>query len=131
MNVHSFTHKWHEMQFSVVIYELKLKYKGNVDIHWKTLKYPTKPPPLDIIKCYGLMTIFDYCKYAIHPVLAHLFYKKATCWVEEQITIELEKTYFLGIIIFKDLTEYCFHPQRLLRLCNIYNIEMNDYMDII
>ena len=37
----------------------------------------------------------------------------------------------LGNKIFKELTEYCFHPQRLLRLCNIYNIEMTDYMDII
>ena len=37
----------------------------------------------------------------------------------------------LGPKIFKELTEYCFNPQRLTRLCNIYNIEMSDYMDII
>ena len=37
----------------------------------------------------------------------------------------------LGPKIFEELTEYCFNPQRLTRLCNIYNIEMSDYMDII
>ena len=44
---------------------------------------------------------------------------------------QLEKNNFLGVKIFKELTEYCFNPQRLLKLCNIYEIELNDYMDII
>ena len=44
---------------------------------------------------------------------------------------ELEENNFLGVKIFKDLTEYVFNPQRLLRICNIYGIELNDYMDII
>ena len=114
-----------------VLYEFK--HKGNIEIpiHWIILKYPTKSPSIDIIKSYGFTTVSDYCKYMTHPVSSHLFYKHATCWFEEQITIELEKTYFLGIRIFKELTEYCFHPQRLLRLCHIYNVEVNDYMDII
>ena len=44
---------------------------------------------------------------------------------------ELEENNFLGSKIFKELTEYCFNPQRLLRFCNIYDIELNEYMDII
>ena len=42
-----------------------------------------------------------------------------------------EKNNFLGVKIFKELTEYCFNPQRLLKLCNIYKIEFDNYMDII
>ena len=42
-----------------------------------------------------------------------------------------DKYGLLGTKIFKELTEYCFHPQRLLRLCHIYNIEITDYIDII
>ena len=39
----------------------------------------------------------------------------------------LEKPILIGHKILKELTEYCFHPQRLLRLCHIYNIKISDY----
>ena len=44
---------------------------------------------------------------------------------------ELKKNNFLGVKIFKELTKYCFNPQRLLKLCNIYKIEFDNYMDMI
>ena len=77
-----------------VLYEFK--HKGNIEIpiHWIILKYPTKSPSIDIIKSYGFTTVSDYCKYMTHPVSSHLFYKHATCWFEEQITIKLEKHIF-------------------------------------
>ena len=62
----------------------------------------------------------------IHFKLRHLH-----SILSKEIIRELEKNNFLGVKIFKELTEYCFNPQRLTKLCNIYNIEMSDYMDII
>ena len=45
--------------------------------------------------------------------------------------LDLEADNFLGVKIFKDLIEYCFKPQRLLRICSTYNVELDDYIDIV
>ena len=62
----------------------------------------------------------------IHFKLKHLH-----SILSKKIIGELEENNFLGVKIFKELTEYCFNPQRLMKLCNIYNVEMSDYMEII
>ena len=67
-----------------------------------------------------------YDKYMQHYLLRQI---NSTIAIEK--VKELEENNFLGVKIFKELTEYCFNPQRLLKLCNIYGIELNDYMDII
>ena len=67
-----------------------------------------------------------YEKYMQHYLLRQINSKIAIEKVKQ-----LEENNFLGVKIFKELTEYCFNPQRLLKLCNMYNIELNDYMDII
>jgi len=33
--------------------------------------------------------------------------------------------------IFKDLCEYVFNPKRIIRFCKLYNIEFDEYMEII
>ena len=42
---------------------------------------------------------------------------------------ELSKN-FIGIKILKDLMEFVFNPKRLKNICDIYNINMVDYMDM-
>ena len=66
-----------------------------------------------------------------HKYLQHYLLRQINSKIAIKKVRELEKNNFLGVKIFKELTEYCFNPQRLLKLCNIYNVELNDYMDII
>ena len=69
--------------------------------------------------------------YDNYPEIIHVIFRHSNNEIDKQLIMNLEQKYFLGVKIFKELTEYCFNPQRLTRLCNIYNIEMCDYMEII
>ena len=76
---------------------------------------------------HSLNNLYNYYNsYLQHYLLRHI---NSTIAIEK--IKKLEKNNFLGVKIFKELTEYCFNPQRLLKLCNIYNVELNDYMDMI
>ena len=102
------------------------------------LYYRFKIKNYDEMKKYYLMAIKFNCKYSsfyLHPSyekeILHYLLRQINSMVAIEIVKRLEENNFLGVKIFKELTEYCFNPQRLLKLCNIYNVELNDYMDFI
>ena len=82
------------------------------------------------IKLNNEFSLLYLCSFYKKEIQHYLLRQINSTIVIEKVK-ELEKNNFLGVKIFKELTEYCFNPQRLLRLCNIYNIELNDYIDII
>ena len=63
--------------------------------------------------------------------IQHYLLRQINSIIAKEKIKELEENNFLGVKIFKELTEYCFNPQRLLKFCNTFDIELNDYMDII
>ena len=75
--------------------------------------------------------LHDICNFNKNIETQHYLLRQINSKIAIKKVRELEKNNFLGVKIFKELTEYCFNPQRLLKLCNIYNVELNDYMDII
>jgi hypothetical protein len=52
--------------------------------------------------------------------------KKIIDYIEEYFI----KNKLIGQIIFKELTEKIFHPTRLLNICDMYNIEFDQLMEI-
>ena len=76
------------------------------------------------------ISLNNFCEHYQIP-LQHYLLRQINSRIAIEKVKELEKNNFLGVKIFKELTEYCFNPQRLLKLCNIYNVELNDYMDFI
>ena len=63
--------------------------------------------------------------------IKHFLLKKCESIIAINKIKELEKINFNGIKIFKELIEYCFNPQRLLKLCDYYDIELYEYIDIV
>ena len=109
----------------------------------KLAKYYENERNYDEMKKYYLLNIklndFNYCYNSLQKLLEyftpdytqHYLLKPIKSRVAIEKVKQLEKGKFLGVKIFRNLTEYVFDPQRLLKLCNIYNVEMHDYMDII
>ena len=100
--------------------------------------YQTIEKKDDEMKKYYLMAIKLNNEYSLNNLcmyynsyLQHYLLRQINSTIAIEKIKKLEKNNFLGVKIFKELTEYCFNPQRLLRLCNIYNIELNDYMNFI
>ena len=82
------------------------------------------------IKLNNNFSINNFCNF-YKKEIQHYLLRQINSTIAVEKVRELEKNNFLGVKIFKELTEYCFNPQRLLKLCNIYNVELNDYMDFI
>ena len=64
-------------------------------------------------------------------VVQHYLLRQINSKIAIEKVKELEGNNFLGVKIFEGLAKYCFNPQRLLKLCNIYNIEFDNYIDMI
>ena len=82
------------------------------------------------IKLNNAVSMCNLCDYYKSYLQHHLLRQINSTIAIDRIK-QLEKNNFLGVKIFEELTKYCFNPQRLLRLCNIYEIRFNEYMDII
>ena len=67
--------------------------------------------------------------YNIVPL--HYLLKKINSTIAIKRTKLIENRNFTGVKIFQDLTEYVFNPKRLSRICNIYNIDVADYLEMI
>ena len=48
----------------------------------------------------------------------------------EHVYEKMNKHQLIGNIILEDLAKKVFHPQRLLKICNDYNIQFDDLVEI-
>ena len=85
---------------------------------------------LDYI-CFSNYDLYEYyyCIY-IKKIKQFYFYTNRSEFEILQ-NIIYNNNLFKGNDIQKDLVEYVFNPKRLLNICNIFNIELIDYIDII
>ena len=63
--------------------------------------------------------------------IQHYLLRQIKSDVSKKRVESLEYNNFLGVRIFEELTAYCFNPKRLVKFCKNYNIEIDDYNDII
>jgi hypothetical protein len=83
-----------------------------------------------IFKCFEEYFL-NYTKYSTDNLMNNLKIKfdnkkKFNLYIEEYLI----KDKLIGNIILKELTQKVFHPNRLLKICNTYNIEFDKLLEI-
>ena len=62
----------------------------------------------------------DWDMLTLNPNAIHLFFK-----------FNYSKMTTNNNLFHKELVEYVFHPKRLFRFCNMYNLELSEFIDLL
>ena len=92
--------------------------------------YEMKKYYLMAIELNNENALINICNFYDIEIQYHLL-KKCKSLIAQNKIKELEKNIFFSVNFFREFIEYYYNPNRLLKICEKLNMELNDYMDLI